>query len=97
MANEGIKSIRPWFLTTEVTIRVSENEGGDGISVLDHRARFGDSPPLHRHVEEDEIFHIISGRLRFVVGGKELRASVGETLRAPKCPSGEFLNQVNQL
>jgi hypothetical protein len=44
-----------WFLNTEVTVRVSETEGGDRISVLDHRARFGDSPPLHRHIEEDEM------------------------------------------
>jgi quercetin dioxygenase-like cupin family protein len=80
----GTKPVRLWFLNTEVTIRVSETEGGDRISVLDHRVPFGDSPPLHRHIQEDEIFHIISGTLRFVVGGNELRACAGETVRAPK-------------
>jgi mannose-6-phosphate isomerase-like protein (cupin superfamily) len=42
------------------------------------------SPPLHRHIDEDEIFHIISGTLRFVVGPKELTASAGGTLLGPK-------------
>jgi quercetin dioxygenase-like cupin family protein len=80
----GAKPLRLWFLNTEVTIRVSETEGGDRISVLDHRVPFGDSPPLHRHLDEDEIFHIISGTLRFVLNGKELTASAGDTIRAPK-------------
>jgi mannose-6-phosphate isomerase-like protein (cupin superfamily) len=81
---QGAKPLRLWFLGTEVTIRVAETEGGDGISVLDYLAPFGNSPPLHRHIEEDEIFHIISGTLRFVVGGKDLTASAGDTLRGPK-------------
>ena len=81
---QGAKPLRLWFLGTEVTIRVSETEGGDRISVLDYLAPFGNSPPLHRHIDEDEIFHIISGTLRFVVGGKELTASAGDTLRGPK-------------
>jgi uncharacterized cupin superfamily protein len=67
---QGAKPPRLWFLDTEVTIRVSETEGGDRISVLDYLAPFGNSPPLHRHINEDEIFHIISGTLRFVVAGR---------------------------
>ena len=81
---QGAKPLRLWFVGTEVTIRVSETEGGDRISILDYLAPFGNSPPLHRHIDEDEIFHIISGTLRFVVGGKELTASAGDTLRGPK-------------
>jgi quercetin dioxygenase-like cupin family protein len=75
---------RLWFLNTEVTIRVSETDGGDKLSVLEHFAPFGDSPPLHRHLDEDEIFHILSGTLRFDVGGRAIEARAGETLRAPK-------------
>ena len=75
---------RLWFVNTEVTIRISETEGGDHISVLEHRAPFGDSPPLHRHIDEDEIFHIVAGTLRFVVDGEELTAGAGDTLRGPK-------------
>ncbi|MBV8744412.1 MAG: cupin domain-containing protein, partial [Xanthobacteraceae bacterium] len=81
---QDAKPVRLWFVGTEVTIRVSETESGDRISVLDYLAPFGNSPPLHRHNDEDEIFHIVSGTLRFVVGSQELTAGAGDTLLGPK-------------
>ena len=73
-----------WFLNTRVTIRVSYTDGADGISVLEHWAPHGDSPPLHVHEHEDEIFHILEGEFRFRVGDRDLRARAGETLLDPK-------------
>jgi len=81
MANRGEQL---WFLDTHVTIRVSSSEGSSGVSVLEHQARLGDSPPLHVHHDEDEIFHIIDGEVRFRVGDDDLRAMTGDTLLAPK-------------
>jgi quercetin dioxygenase-like cupin family protein len=54
-----------WFLNTYVTIRISSRDGSDGISVLEHRASQGDSPPLHIHHDEDEIFHVLEPRQRW--------------------------------
>jgi quercetin dioxygenase-like cupin family protein len=82
--DHSAKPLGLWFFGTEVTIRVSETEGDDQISILDYLAPFGNSPPLHRHIYEDEIFHIVSGTLRFVVGGKVIMASAGDTLHGPK-------------
>ncbi|WP_147023297.1 cupin domain-containing protein [Microvirga aerophila] len=62
-----------WFLNTHVIIRVSARDGSDGISVLEHRARQGDSPPLHIHHDEDEIFHVLEGEVRYRVGDRERR------------------------
>jgi quercetin dioxygenase-like cupin family protein len=73
-----------WFFNTLVHLRVSDADGNDSISVLEHRAPFGDSPPLHIHHDEDEVFHIIDGELRFQVGGHELRLWKGETVIAPR-------------
>jgi quercetin dioxygenase-like cupin family protein len=73
-----------WFLNTQVTIRVSSRDGSDGISVLEHRASHGDSPPLHIHYDEDEIFHVLEGEVRYRVGDQEHRARAGETLLTPK-------------
>ena len=42
MSSNGI-----WFLNTLVKIRVAGDDGTDGLSVLEHRAPAGDSPPLH--------------------------------------------------
>jgi quercetin dioxygenase-like cupin family protein len=73
-----------WFLNGLTTIRVSSEEGSDAMSVIEHLASRGDSPPLHVHHQEDEIFHILEGELRFRVGDEELRAGPGETLLAAK-------------
>ena len=73
-----------WFLNTYVTIRISSRDGSDGISVLEHRASQGDSPPLHIHHDEDEIFHVLEGEVRYRVRDQEHRASTGETLLTPK-------------
>jgi quercetin dioxygenase-like cupin family protein len=73
-----------WFLNTHVTIRVSSHDGSDGISVLEHRASQGDSPPLHIHHDEDEIFHVLEGEVRYRVGDQERLARAGETLLTPK-------------
>jgi quercetin dioxygenase-like cupin family protein len=73
-----------WFLDTFLTIPVSEKDGGDGVSVIDHRVRHGDSPPLHIHRNEDETFHIVEGEFRFVLNGAELRAGAGTTVHIPK-------------
>ena len=73
-----------WFLDTLVACRVGEEAGSDGISVLEHRARRGDSPPLHVHTTEDEVFVVLEGAFRFRLGDEERPAAAGDVLLAPK-------------
>lgn len=73
-----------WFLDTHVTIRISARDGADGVSVLEHRASRGDSPPLHIHHDEDEVFHVLEGEVRFRVGDREQRVTAGNIVLAPK-------------
>jgi quercetin dioxygenase-like cupin family protein len=73
-----------WFLSTLHTVRVRHEEGEDGISVMETLAAHGDSPPLHVHQTEDEIFHVLEGQLRVRAGDSELRLGAGETILAPK-------------
>lgn len=73
-----------WFLNTSVTLRVSRSDGQDGVSVLEHHVPEGDSPPLHIHHTEDEIFHILEGEFRVKVQDQEHRVGPGATLLAPK-------------
>lgn len=73
-----------WFLETLVCVHVSHRDGGDRISVLEHAARRGDSPPLHVHVNEDEVFHIVEGEFRFQIGSEERKGRAGDTVLAPK-------------
>jgi quercetin dioxygenase-like cupin family protein len=73
-----------WFLDTLVTFPVAHGDGGDGISVMEHLARRGDSPPYHVHHTEDECFHILEGELALRTNGETSRALPGETLLTPK-------------
>ena len=73
-----------WFLDTLVSIRVAHAAGADGLSVIENHARHGDSPPLHVHHGEDELFHILEGEFRFLVGGEERRAGPGEVILTRK-------------
>ena len=84
MSNAGEPSRHLWFLDTEVTIMVSHADGGDGISVLEHRAPYGNSAPLHIHRNEDEIFHILEGRMLLRVADRDVHAGTGDTLLVPK-------------
>jgi quercetin dioxygenase-like cupin family protein len=79
MSKKGI-----WFLSTLVYIRVAQAEGNDGLSVIEHRVPYGDSPPLHIHHFEDEIFHVLEGEIRFQVGDKVQSVGPGAILLAPK-------------
>ena len=69
-----------WFLNTYVTVRVSESDGQDHISILEHRAPHRDSPPLHIHHTEDEIFNVLEGEFLFMIDDQEHRLTAGEWL-----------------
>jgi len=75
---------RLWFLDTQVKILVSCNDESCGISILEHEAPFGDSPPLHKHLREDETFHVISGTLDIVADGALASLGPGQTARIAK-------------
>jgi quercetin dioxygenase-like cupin family protein len=73
-----------WFLDTLVTIRVPHDAGEDGISVTEWEAPFGDSPPLHVHRTEDEVFQVLDGELLVRSGDEDIVARQGDVLLAPK-------------
>ena len=73
-----------WFLNTEVTFRVPAAAGADGMTLIESLAPEGDSPPLHVHGTEDELFHVLEGTLRFRLGDDELVLEAGDSALAPK-------------
>ena len=84
MATTALQPERLWFLDALVTIPVAHAEGTDGVSIVEATAPYGDSPPLHVHRAEDEIFHVLEGELRLHVGGSDVRVGAGETALAPQ-------------
>lgn len=73
-----------WFLDGVLRIHVASSATANGVSVAEQIAPYGSAPPLHVHRNEDEIFHLLEGDMRFVVDGAEVRLHQGGTLLAPK-------------
>jgi quercetin dioxygenase-like cupin family protein len=73
-----------WFGDTLIRVQAAHGDGGNGISCLDSTAPRGDSPPLHVHRTEDELFHVVAGRLRLRAGGEDIELGAGETFLAPQ-------------
>jgi mannose-6-phosphate isomerase-like protein (cupin superfamily) len=73
-----------WFLNTEVIFRVPASAGADGMTLIESLAPEGDSPPLHVHGTEDELFHVLEGTMRVRLGDEELVLEAGESVLAPK-------------
>jgi len=73
-----------WFQNTLVTIRVSASEGQDALSVLEHLAPHGFSPPLHLHRTEDEVLHVLQGELRVRVQDQDHQLGPGDIRLLPK-------------
>jgi quercetin dioxygenase-like cupin family protein len=83
MAVAAITNEQIWFLNGLVTVHTAHASGGDGISVLELSSPYGDSPPLHIHRTEDEIFHVLDGRLRVRLNGADVTVGTGETAFTP--------------
>lgn len=73
-----------WFGNTRVEVRLSCAAGEDAISVVEHRMRYGEAPPLHVHHHEDEVFHVLEGTLRVRIGDDETILRAGDIGIAPK-------------
>jgi mannose-6-phosphate isomerase-like protein (cupin superfamily) len=73
-----------WFLNSLVTVHVSHDQGTDGLSVLESLAPYGDSPPMHVHHAEDELFHVLEGQLRLRAADTDVRIGPGQAMLAPQ-------------
>jgi mannose-6-phosphate isomerase-like protein (cupin superfamily) len=71
--------------------------GGAGTLVLEEAIDDGSVPgypvaPLHRHLEEDEAWYVLEGRLVVRVGSDELEIGPGEAVLGPKGLPHTFWN-----
>jgi len=73
-----------WFRNSLVKINLSFTEGVDQVSVIENWLPFADSPPLHVHHRQDEIFHVLEGTMRFRVDERDVIVHAGSSILAPK-------------
>jgi mannose-6-phosphate isomerase-like protein (cupin superfamily) len=72
-----------WFLGNLVTVKASAAQTRGRLTVVEFVNAPGFAPPLHRHLEEDEMFYLLSGTARFHCGGEDLTAGPGDFVLLP--------------
>jgi len=71
------------FLNHLATIKVAAGDNGS-MSVVEFLAPQGFGPPLHRHLDEDELFIIFDGELQFHTGDRTIPAGAGAYAFLPR-------------
>ncbi|HZI53848.1 MAG TPA: cupin domain-containing protein [Chitinophagaceae bacterium] len=67
-----------------VRIKISKRQGAQSISFLASSLPPGDVIPVHKHLNEDEIFFLHRGSGLFTLGEKQYSVSEGAVIIAPK-------------
>ena len=76
------------FLNHLATIKLEGQ--GRTMSVAEFLAPQGFGPPEHRHNDEDELFFVLDGEVRFLTGGEEAMAGTGGFAHLPHGESHTF-------
>jgi oxalate decarboxylase/phosphoglucose isomerase-like protein (cupin superfamily) len=56
-----------WFLGNLITFKATGSETRGRVVVADFVHPAGFSPPLHRHLDEDEMFYVLSGTAEYAL------------------------------
>ena len=72
-----------WFLDTLTIVRQASTDDAP-FSVLDTTARHGNATPLHRHLDEDEVFTVLEGELTLTVDDETIVVGPGRSAVAPR-------------
>jgi quercetin dioxygenase-like cupin family protein len=77
-------------LDLKVCIEPSATQGRATLIETSDAPGFG--PPMHRHENETEVFHVLQGRYLFEVDGRRQILKAGETLTALVGTTHRFVN-----
>jgi quercetin dioxygenase-like cupin family protein len=82
-ASEGSREEKLVFGEVTVVIRVSTEDSGGAMTVLEEVPPMVDTP-LHVHSREDELFYIVEGEHIISLGKEEHRLGPGDAIFAPR-------------
>jgi quercetin dioxygenase-like cupin family protein len=81
--SEQLREERLTFGGITVVIRVSAEDSGGAMMVMEEVPPMSDTPP-HVHSREDELFYVVEGEHIFQRGEQELQLGPGEAIFCPR-------------
>lgn len=75
-----------------VTYKATTQNTDGAFFVFEGRTEPGDGTPPHYHLYEDELFYVLEGTFRFVLGDQQVEAEAGAFLFAPRGAVHGFQN-----
>jgi uncharacterized protein (TIGR03086 family) len=79
-----------WVAGSLVTVKPTAGDG-NVASAVEIWEREGSGPPKHVHAEHDELWYVLQGRFRFVLGDSEFTANAGDVVVGPRAVPHTFL------
>lgn len=73
-----------WFLGALSLIKLSSEQTGGQLSVIEDRLPAGRGTPYHVHRHDDETFYLLEGSATFFSGSESFQASAGATIFLPR-------------
>jgi quercetin dioxygenase-like cupin family protein len=73
-----------WFGGGLVTFKVTSEQSGGGLCMIEHAASRGKRTPLHLHPDHDETGYVLEGELRLHIDGVEHTAGPGTIVWIPR-------------
>jgi quercetin dioxygenase-like cupin family protein len=80
-----------WFGGGLVTFKVTSEQSGGEVCVIEHAASRGKRTPLHLHADHDEMCYVLEGELLLHINGVEHTAGPGATVWIPRGTPHAFL------
>lgn len=72
-----------WSLGSLTVLKATGENTNGSFSMVEERIPAGQSPPLHVHQSDDEMFYVLDGTVTFEVGSERFTATDGSTVFAP--------------
>jgi mannose-6-phosphate isomerase-like protein (cupin superfamily) len=76
----------PWVIrgATPIMAKISGSDLNGRLSVIEVNTPSGRGPELHMHLDQNETFFVLRGRIGVMCGTERTVLEVGDTLMAPK-------------
>ena len=73
-----------WFGGGLVTFKVTSEQSGGALCLIEHAASRGKTTPFHLHPDHDETIYVLEGELLFHIDGVEQKAGPGTVVFVPR-------------